>query len=1030
MPSRSQQAQPPPPQQQQQKQPPLSFKTDVRRAPTKKWATASKVSYEGDDWGSDDDYNDLDAPPPLPKPTGFRQKGQIAGDIGGTGIPDDGVTRQRRANTHETRDEEEAAPPVGRPPTATVSSQVPTVPMPSPRSPQTAFGHDGTVEDRIRQLQQKSQQPPPQRAFQGQQFRPLQDRWPAAAGTPHTPASPDTAAMSNQEGSQPGVARPVDDYGLPPVQLQPKRDFSQPFAVPPPLHTRTSPILSHHREPSPSTAQHPPRKSSLSRHITPDTATAPELPELPGQDFTLPPDQQGSENQPTSRKFIRPADIYKRIEEEREKERRSSESSRPSSESLCNNKLPASMGGVSTRSSLDADGGERDLSVVEDQETSRRIKPTLAPVPERMSEQNFVGFAVDDPVLASAIGADVVQTQPKDGTPFFPFDASNLTAVPLMDGSADSQPPMLAPIKQTPAFELNTLTFAEAQTDEVAEQQRSTHSVEESQEDVSGHPYQLSTAPTSAVPQVFDQRADSPPPTLFSRDQAHGAVQPFSNTTTAVAAGVGPVITGSNAGEPIDQPVHPVEDYKEGQSTSWPTSAELPHATHAPPSDANQSDSLDISRAEMSSDFATGYNRNPRPPSNGISLARSSAVEPSNPIDVSRAAELSPIRLAAMDSGAPVSIINSDGSTYHTELESGLAAAVQTSPEGPVSGVSEAEYRARIASEEDRTNGAGGEESPKMASRITKEESPSKGRVRDLAGQFSPQPDARRASFRSTGSKGSASSWERSRENSPVKTESRSPTRRARIDTSMFEPPSQESSPAKSDSENLSRKNRIDVSTFESSNREPSPTKPGTWSPSRKTRAGTSTLESQSREQSPSKSESESLSRRNRIDISKFESPGGFPQRPLPKKEFSFRPVMPGGWMSYTTTSGQLTPAVAGGVEEERREGEIRTSGLGRARETPESPEKSRTPVNEGLEIAPTTKKRPLTGKDSPSSTDNPLSGLRAASSALAGSLLSSIGMGKDRIQDDTESGTELPVPLRWNGQAAYPEIFRVANPI
>lgn len=88
------------------------------------------------------------------------------------------------------------------------------------------------------------------------------------------------------------------------------RDFTNPEQVPPPLAMRGSP----------GPAGFPPRKSSVS-----SGSPAPEVAPMPAKkeekELPIPP-------------MIRPSDIYKRMEAEREKERQSQEGSRPSMDSL------------------------------------------------------------------------------------------------------------------------------------------------------------------------------------------------------------------------------------------------------------------------------------------------------------------------------------------------------------------------------------------------------------------------------------------------------------------------------------------------------------------------------------------------------------------------------------------------------------------------------------------------------------------------------------------------------------------------
>ncbi|GAD92391.1 predicted protein [Paecilomyces variotii No. 5] len=45
---------------------PISFKTNVNRAKSKRWVEAKSYSYDGNDWGSDDEYEEEEEEPPVP----------------------------------------------------------------------------------------------------------------------------------------------------------------------------------------------------------------------------------------------------------------------------------------------------------------------------------------------------------------------------------------------------------------------------------------------------------------------------------------------------------------------------------------------------------------------------------------------------------------------------------------------------------------------------------------------------------------------------------------------------------------------------------------------------------------------------------------------------------------------------------------------------------------------------------------------------------------------------------------------------
>ncbi|KJK67729.1 hypothetical protein P875_00109007 [Aspergillus parasiticus SU-1] len=61
---------------------PISFKTNVNRAKTKRWVEAKKISYDGNDWG-DDEYDEYDEDPVPPPPPQQQPLNQSTGDLPG-----------------------------------------------------------------------------------------------------------------------------------------------------------------------------------------------------------------------------------------------------------------------------------------------------------------------------------------------------------------------------------------------------------------------------------------------------------------------------------------------------------------------------------------------------------------------------------------------------------------------------------------------------------------------------------------------------------------------------------------------------------------------------------------------------------------------------------------------------------------------------------------------------------------------------------------------------------------------------------
>ncbi|KAH8707156.1 hypothetical protein GQ44DRAFT_817594 [Phaeosphaeriaceae sp. PMI808] len=254
----------------------VSYKTNVNRMKTKKWVTAKKNAYDGDDWGDYDEFDEYgaDQQPPAPGPAHAPAPGQryYAGE--------ERFEPPNRSNTDRsfTEPHRQGSPGKAR-----------------RNSFETGEEH---------------------RAF----------------STSIAPPQRQTSAADSDIGHEP----------------QDRRDFT-PSAMPPPLQTRMSPMPSEIGA-SPSHTQFPPRKSSIGQTDSP--VTSPRSPSDNHSDKPMP--------------FVRPSDIYKRVEEERERERASLDSSRPSVDSLNSPRVKDDL------HSPTSDGG--------------RLLPPLETVAERKSE--------------------------------------------------------------------------------------------------------------------------------------------------------------------------------------------------------------------------------------------------------------------------------------------------------------------------------------------------------------------------------------------------------------------------------------------------------------------------------------------------------------------------------------------------------------------------------------------------------------------------------------------------------------------
>lgn len=337
-----------------------AYKVNVTRTKTKKWAEFKPQNYDGDDWGTD--YDDgYEEPPPMPKPMGPRQA-----------VPPLPHLRQFQ--------------PSGAPPLQT-STQQPARPTetgsPFASAPQTAGNAPGRINIES-----------------------------AATGSSSYSPGP---GFPQQGGSSSGSGTPLR-------RLSPAPPSAGPQSVP---------------------SRFPPRKSSMGQSDAPDTAELMRQSRSnnngnnsnnsrPGSSHkpwveprsASPANSAKSPVSPSSGKplpFIRPADIYRRIVEEKEKERRSMESSRPSMDSITSrgpglervDSAPKAASSPTPEGDLVEDqrrssGAGSTLGPEQETEIRFGSRPSLPPVAERKSEYGLdglldsYGFTSDPPRVEPA----------------------------------------------------------------------------------------------------------------------------------------------------------------------------------------------------------------------------------------------------------------------------------------------------------------------------------------------------------------------------------------------------------------------------------------------------------------------------------------------------------------------------------------------------------------------------------------------------------------------------------------------------
>ncbi|KAI1259032.1 hypothetical protein F5Y18DRAFT_433691 [Xylariaceae sp. FL1019] len=263
------------------------------------------------------------------------------------------------------------------------------------------------------------------------------------------------ATASGPSNYAPGPSAMRSPSGPPALQLQtqtgPQNTISSPLASQP-AHV---PSQGSYPSPAAPTAQNagtgstqsrfPPRKSSMGQQDRPEIIDrmAPNSDAMTEFVSSNKPERTASPAAKTL-PFVRPSDIYKRMEEEKEKERLSTESGRPSMDSLMGRRE-----GSSSPSQVRPYGEQRRRTSFESNdgsESARGLKPTLAPVAERKSEYGMEGVLgkrqAEQPILSH--GPDERVTSSQQTATGKPTDEAQADAVKSRRFSTSPQLPTLA----------------------------------------------------------------------------------------------------------------------------------------------------------------------------------------------------------------------------------------------------------------------------------------------------------------------------------------------------------------------------------------------------------------------------------------------------------------------------------------------------------------------------------------------------------------------------------------------------------
>ncbi len=627
---------------------PPTFKSNVNRAKTKKWIEAKSYSYDGDDWGDVDDYDEYggyedppDLPPLAPRNTGLRQRGQSASqpvEQGGPSVQQSPygelgysqpqqsqaersftqppqLTAVQRQNSFEP-DQERRAFSSGPP---QLSGQKPAPgPYAAPTAQNKPSGQDfQPSQSRMNQMGPTYNQPSPNMGP-----RPGVEDKARYAGQASNPSGPYRGPPSPQRSLQPNTETRESSMASnnSSVDFHNRRDFS-PSAMPQPLQPKGSP--------SPSQAGgRPPRTSSLTQDNAPQLPFPTQSPAMTSTVDTANVQQTQRDRASSSQSnkglpFVRPADIYRRMEEEKERQRRSQESPRPSMETITARSRP------DNRKESDSTGRPRQMY-------------NLNPVHERkQSELAPEGFgATAGPGVETQSQAQPSEKKPTTSKRFEikrPSGASSPSGAPSLG-------PILPDVGRISSFgdsfgesfmgSSDTLgSFASPSKTEVAPTRVQGSMKPQQQPAASPQPqgpkstdlqHQPSRGFTSAVHHSFDAAQEDVPPTPSS--VANSSIERSASGGTSV---VSPIISRgpSTGNEPWNSTLPAIEDVASPVSSHQLQSTDLrPTADARRPSPSQPAPGQSF-EPQPSPPFVSGHRRNLSTPSPDNSPARTPALD-------------------------------------------------------------------------------------------------------------------------------------------------------------------------------------------------------------------------------------------------------------------------------------------------------------------------------------------------------------------------------------------------------------------
>lgn len=792
--------------------PPSSFRTNPNRAKTKRWVEAKSYSYDGDDWGDADDFDEYNDPPTSApqKPTGLRQRGQSAtnpaqvpnpsyqGPPHGVRSVTNPQTQQNstlvRSNSFDRGDErrvfsgpslqQNSSSPVdlaqqssfSQPgPVQALSQQDPdqrTTILQTLNQPASSQNPSYVVSQNqglptlssssnlftgIEQVQspaevQVNQQVAMQSEPVNQQLRATShadsDQHLQRNQQTYLPTGNDRVGSRHDQASQQNFGdktHSTDSTNSTPA-FENQHDLSQ-LGPQPQFQTGGLPSP-HHSSESTSSSSFPPRKSSLS-HVLPNLPQAPTgatLGPSGGESHPL-RDRTGDTDSERPPVIVRPAEIYKRMQEEQERERRSQDSQTPK---LSTNTTKTNDGSVPSPYRPESSHANTEMN--EDRTSTSKASLSLLQGVESSSNREVAQGNNDDvegpPVNIRRPIVERIRAQAG-------FDSNLRPVLPDVTRMSSFGDIFSSTTSNMEGFSNSPLRDPADPSSHVTPPGSS------QQAGQSALQHQQSIGLRSVVHQAFDTSEDQIPATPSSMAES-GVARSASGGTSVISPIIsrGPSISRAipNIEKEGSTPTGPQAELDEtAVDNSTPISSTRLTIPRQLPANVSPSQPSTLSQGEMPPpNFIPGHRRDTSTPSPNNSPARTPALESSKLAQPLLEAELAvvtptePTHFEKSDSQARESTLPSESASYLTK--SGDAKTerqpVDWKPLNVEARVPKLYVPSVVDTNMKRQEGSisGSPITPSKDPLTSRPDSPSKNRVRDLAGKFESNSSSRRGS--------------------------------------------------------------------------------------------------------------------------------------------------------------------------------------------------------------------------------------------------------------------------------------------